>query len=103
MAQVWVLTSGRTGDDKQSLRLANALGLPFEEKRIRFNQHARSWRLVFGASVRSIDTPRSSPLEPPWPDVVISSGWRQVPVVRWIKQRSAGKTRLVQMNRPPGP
>lgn len=91
------------GDDKQSLRLANALGLPFEEKRIRFNQHARSWRLVFGASIRSVDASRSSPLEPPWPDVVISSGWRQVPVVRWIKQGSEGKTRLVQMNRPPGP
>ena len=30
-------------------------------------------------------------------------GPRQVPVVRWIKQQSGGRTRLVQMNRPPGP
>ncbi len=103
MARVWVLTSGRTGDDKQSLRLASALGAPYEEKRIHFNEHAQPWRVMFGPSVRSVDASRSSPLDAPWPDMVISSGWRQVPVVRWIKAQSGGRTRLVQMNRPPGP
>ena len=103
MARVWVLTSGRTGDDKQSLRLAAALGVPFEEKQIAFDQRAAAWRVMLGASLRSIDASRSSPLEAPWPDLVISTGWRQVPVVRWIKAQSSGRTRLVQLNRPPGP
>ncbi len=103
MARVWVLTSGKTGDDKQSLRLATALGIPFEEIKIVFNDRARAWRVMFGPSLTSVDPERSSELHAPWPDVIISSGWRQVPVVRWIKQQSGGKTRLVQMNRPPGP
>ena len=103
MARVWVLTSGRTGDDKQSLRLAAALGVPFEEKQIAFDPRAPAWRVMLGASLRSIDASRSSPLDAPWPDLVISTGWRQVPVVRWIKAQSCGRTRLVQLNRPPGP
>jgi mitochondrial fission protein ELM1 len=103
MARVWVLTSGKMGDDKQSLRLAAALGAPFEEKKIVFNDSARAWRVMLGPSLASIDETQSSPLESPWPDIVISSGWRQVPVVRWIKRQSGESTRLVQMNRPPGP
>ena len=103
MTRLWILTSGRTGDDKQALRLASALDLPFEEKKIVFTGAARSWRLMLGPSLASIDPARSSALEPPWPDLVLSTGWRQVPVVRWIKQQSGGRTRLVQMNRPPSP
>ena len=36
MTRVWVLPSGKPGDDKQSLRLAAALAIPFEEKKIVF-------------------------------------------------------------------
>ena len=103
MARIWVLTSGRTGDDKQSLRLATALGVPFEEKKIVFTERAATWRLMLGPSLDTIDPARSSPLEAPWPEMVISTGWRQVPVVRWVKSRAGARTRLVQMNRPPGP
>lgn len=103
MTRVWVLTSGRAGDDKQSLRVAAALGIPFEEKKIVFNDRARAWRLMLGPSLTSVDRSRSTPFGDAWPDLVISTGWRQVPVVRWIKQQSGGRTRLVQMNRPPGP
>lgn len=103
MTQVWVLTSGRTGDDKQSLRLATALGVPFSEKKIVFEDSARAWRIMLGPSLATVDATRSDVLEGPWPRVVISTGWRQVPVVRWIKQQARGRTRLVQMNRPPGP
>ncbi len=103
MARVWVLTSGRTGDDKQSLRLAEALGVPFEEKQIVFNARAATWRLMLGPSLASVDPGRSTPLVPPWPEMVISTGWRQVPVVRWVRAQAGGRVRLVQMNRPPGP
>ncbi len=103
MARIWVLTSGRTGDDKQSLRLGAALGLPFEEKKIVFNERARAWRLMLGPSLESVDRGRSSELAAPWPDLVISTGWRQVPVVRAVERTSGGRTKLVQLNRPPGP
>lgn len=102
-SRVWVLTSGRTGDDKQSLRLANALGVPFEEKKIVFGPNAATWRLMLGPSLATVERERSSALEPPWPEMVVSTGWRQVPVVRWIREQAGGRTKLVQMNRPPGP
>ena len=101
-SNVGVALASFGGDDKQSLRLAAALGSPFDEKQIVFNDRARTWRLMLGPSLSTVDDARSSALEAPWPDLVISSGWRQVPVVRWIKARSKGQARLVQMNRPPG-
>lgn len=103
MATIWVLTSGRTGDDKQSLRVAEALGLPFEEKKIVFSERAATWRLALGPGLDTIDSEASDPLEAPWPDLVLSTGWRQVPIVRWVHWKSGGRARLVQMNRPPGP
>ena len=45
---------------------------------------------------------RSKTLRPPWPDVVISTGWRTVPITRWIAEQSGGRTRTVQMGRKGG-
>ena len=42
---------------------------------------------------------RSSPLEPPWPELVIAAGRRTAPVALWIREQSAGRTRLVQLGR----
>jgi mitochondrial fission protein ELM1 len=42
----------------------------------------------------------SSPLQPPWPDLVISGGMRNEPVGRWIRKQSGGRTRLVHIGRP---
>ncbi len=39
-------------------------------------------------------------LGPPWPDLVIATGKRTAPVALWIKQQSAGHTKLVQLGRP---
>jgi len=36
--RVWVLLASRAGDNAQLLRLAEALGWPFEAKRIRYNR-----------------------------------------------------------------
>jgi mitochondrial fission protein ELM1 len=43
---------------------------------------------------------KSSPLEPPWPDLVISAGMRNEPVGRWIRNQAGGRTRLVHIGRP---
>jgi mitochondrial fission protein ELM1 len=40
-------------------------------------------------------------LQAPWPDVVLSIGWRSVPVARWIKDQSGA--RLVHLGRPRAP
>lgn len=100
---VWVLLGRKAGDNNQVLALAEALGWPYQEKRIQ----ARSWELLphllLGATLAGIDRRRSSPLAPPWPDLVISAGRRNEPVARWIRRRSGHRTRLVHIGRPWAP
>jgi len=53
-----------------------------------------------GSDLRGIYVSRSSPMRPPWPDLVISAGMRNEPVCRWIRAQSGGKTRIVHIGRP---
>lgn len=102
MPKVWVLTSNKPGDDNQSRLLAEALGFPFVAKRMVFGHAPRLPVLdnLLGPSLTALDRPRSDPLEPPWPDLVITAGRRQESVSRWIKRRSGGRTKIVHFNRP---
>lgn len=99
-AKLWVLLGRKAGDNAQVLALAEAVGLPFEEKHI----HARPWEIVphlaLGPTLAGIDTHASSPLVPPWPDLVISAGRRNEPVARWIRAQAGGTVRLVHVGRP---
>jgi mitochondrial fission protein ELM1 len=95
--RVWVLLGDRAGDNAQLLRLAEALGWPFEAKRIRYNQLNRCPNLLLGASTLTVDTRGSDPLAPPWPDLVIGASRRAAPLARWIKKQSGGRSRLVHL------
>lgn len=97
--RVWVLTDDRAGNTTQSLGLAEALGLPFEHKQLVPGPLSRLHNRLLGASIRGIDPRRSTPLQPPWPDLVIAAGRRTAPVALWIREQSAGRARLVQLGR----
>lgn len=98
--RVWVLLGKKAGDNNQVLALAEAVGWPVEEKHIR----AHGWELIphllLRVTLAGIDRRASSPLAPPWPDLVISAGRRNEPVARWIRRQSGGRTRLVHIGRP---
>lgn len=98
--KLWVLLGRKAGDNAQVLALAEALGWPCEPKHI----HARSWEilphLLLGPTLAGIDRKASSPLAPPWPDLVISAGRRNEPVARWIRQQADASLRLVHIGRP---
>src|SRR5262245_38399921 len=100
---VWVLLGRKTGDNEQCLAVAEALGVPFETKRLAFNALYRAWNLLLGRSRASLDRTASDRLEPPWPALVIAAGRRCVPVARWIQRKSGRRTRLVQIGRPRAP
>ena len=99
---VWVLTDDHPGNTTQSLGLAKALGWPYEVKELHF-----SWRIhlhdflfgCFGATRLGLKRTQSAVLTPPWPDLVITTGWRTAHIARWIKNQSHDHTRLVQMGR----
>jgi mitochondrial fission protein ELM1 len=100
LARVWCLLGRKAGDNTQVRALARGLGLYHEEKTIT----AHSWELLAhlgtGATLAGIDRRASSPLQPPWPDLVLSAGRRNEPVAQWIRRQSGGTTRLVHVGRP---
>ncbi len=100
--QVWVLEDDRPGNTTQSLGLAEALGWPFERKRLGLCARSFAHNRWLGASLAGIDPLRSSPLEPPWPDLVIAAGRRCAPVALWIRESSGGRTKLLQLGRKGG-
>jgi len=95
--QVWVLLGDGAGDNAQLLRLAEALGWPFETKSIRYNRLNPCPNLLLGASNLTVDSRRSDSLAPPWPDLVIAASRRAAPLARWIKKQSGGRSRLVHL------
>lgn len=98
--KVWALLGPHRGDNNQVLALAEALGLPFEEKPLRFNRLRSLQPALLGATFASL-TPRCRSLvEGPPPDLTISTGHRAVPVVRELKRRSGGKMRAVHLGYP---
>ena len=102
---VWVLTSNKPGHTTQSVGLAQALGWPYDEKALHFTRLATLHKRLFGAHGAThigLDQARSASLEPPWPDVVIATGWRPARIARWIRDHSHGHTRLVLLGRKAG-
>lgn len=97
---VWVLADDKLGHTTQSVGLAEAVGWPHVLKELHFKGFNRlvSNRLL-GATLVTLDQRRSAPLRPPWPDLVIATGRRTVPVARWIGVQNEGRTRLVQLGR----
>lgn len=100
---VWCLLGKKAGDNTQVRALAQELGFGSVEKFIT----ARPWELLShlgpGVTLAGIDRSRSSALEVPWPDIVISAGRRNEPVARWIHRQSTGSARLVHIGRPWAP
>lgn len=101
--QVWLLLGHKIGDNNQVLALAEALGWPFVSKRLYYRSTELWTNRLLGPNCLGIIGHRSSPLEPPWPDLVISAGRRNEPIARWIQQQAMQQqhpVRLVHLGRP---
>jgi uncharacterized protein len=97
--RVWVLECHRAGDRAQELGLAHALGWPFELKRIVHTWYEFVPNMLIEGTMLGVDRAKSSPLEPPWPDLVISAGRMNENVAKWIRRQSGGRTRIVLVGR----
>lgn len=99
-APVWVLLGGRTGDNNQLLRLAEALGLPFRAIELRYNALHLIPPHILGATLTSLSAESRRDIRPPWPRLVLGIGHRSVPVALAIRKLSGGTTRLVRLGNP---
>jgi mitochondrial fission protein ELM1 len=98
--RVWALLGPHRGDNNQVLALAEALGLPFEEKWLRYNQLRRLQPAILGATLKSVASEARTQLEGEPPALTLSTGHRSVPVVRALRERSGGKMRAVHLGYP---
>ena len=98
--RIWALLSDHAGDNAQALALAEAIGLPFETKTLRYTWLKRLPRNNARVSLLSIDRASREQLAPPWPQLIIMVGPRSQPVGRYVKRLSGGRTKLVLIGRP---
>ena len=100
---IWVLADENSGNVSQCLGVAEALGLPYEVKRIVYNKWARLPNIVLGSSILHITRESAETISSPWPNLVIASGRRTVAVARYIKKRSQASVFLAQLMWPGRP
>lgn len=101
-APIWILLGARHGDNQQLVAIADALRLPYRAIGLRFNALARLAPPLLLAHSRA-SWRADAELAPPWPKMVLAAGRKSVPAALWIRRRSAGRTRLVHVNRPWAP
>lgn len=102
---IWVLLGERTGDNNQALALAEELELPFKTVTLSYARIAgydlgRIRPEHLGASLFSLERGAKAQIKPPWPDLAIGVGRRSVPVARYIREMSRGRTKLVRIGNP---
>lgn len=103
MPVIWLIDAYRAGEQSQVRALVDALDWPCETKHLTYRKHVVLPHVLGLASLRGITTESAAMLEPPWPDLIISSGVRNEPICRWIRAHSGGRTRYVHVGRPWGP
>ena len=96
----WVLTTGEAGMRSQALGLAEAVGLPIEEKRIA-PKRAWSW-LPAGFLPMPLTAlhPEGARLAPPWPRLVVGCGRRSIGAVLAVKRAARGASFAAYVQNP---
>lgn len=98
--RTWVMMGHKAGDNSQILALAEALGWPFEIKRLVYRPTELLTNLLAPLTLWGIVRGKSSPLAAPWPDLIITAGRRNEPPCRWIQAHADRRVRLVHAGRP---
>lgn len=97
---MWLVVGDKIGDNEQVEIIAEALGWPVERRQLRFKAQYVLGKPSFSASLYHVDRARSDPLEPPWPDLVLTIGRRPLMAASWIREQAQGRPRIVVVGRP---
>lgn len=98
--RIWLVLGDKLGDNAQVQIIADALGLPYEVRRVLPKPEYVLGKPPFEASLYHLDLERSDRLEPPWPDLVLTVGRRASMAAMWIRQQSGGRAKVVLLGRP---
>ncbi len=103
MTKIWALTDDRMGNVNQVLGVAEALKVPFAIKKVTYDKWVKLPNLFRGASLRGIEKACLKDIDiapDKLPDLVIGAGRRIYPVMRYLKKKSGGRTKIVQLMNP---
>ncbi|MBN8530767.1 MAG: mitochondrial fission ELM1 family protein [Alphaproteobacteria bacterium] len=103
MPLVWLLCDDRPGNVNQCIGIGDALGYGYERKNLVYTTFKYLPNFLLGDFAAIRDHKASSPLDPPWPDIVIAAGRRTGSVAHWIKKQNHGNTFIVQCMHPGWP
>jgi hypothetical protein len=90
----------RAGDNSQVVGLGEALGWPTVQKHFVHTRYEKLVNLPFCGHLLGVARGRSSELEAPWPDLVISAGRKNEPIARYIRAKADKPVRLIHAGRP---
>jgi mitochondrial fission protein ELM1 len=100
IASCWLVTDGRIGIENEALGLAEALGVPYELKRV---APRPPWRWLpprFVPCPLASLGPAAAAFRPPWPDLLIACGRQSVAIAAEIKRRAGAATFAVFLQNP---
>jgi uncharacterized protein len=98
--RVWLLIGDKPGDNAQARVLTGSLGWPYEERQVFPKPEWVLGKPRFEPGIGHLDLARSAPLEPPWPDLIVTVGRRPSMAALWVQDRSGGRSRIVLIGRP---
>jgi mitochondrial fission protein ELM1 len=97
--RTWLVIGDKLGDNAQVRIIADSLGMPYATRRLLPKDAYRLGKPRFRVSLEHLDLERSDPLQPPWPDLVITTGRRHSMAALWIKAQHPA-TKIVLLGRP---
>ncbi len=98
--RTWVVLGDKQGDNAQVEAIVAALPWSCESRHIQVLDEFVFGKPKVGPTLYHIDRERSDPLEPPWPDLILTSGRRPANVAMWIREQSGGHTKIVFVGKP---
>lgn len=104
--RIWRVLGEKRGDNGQvemiSEALSDARGWPSTLRHLEMQPQWVLGKPRVAASLSHLDMARSDALEPPWPDLILTSGRRPANAALWIKHQSGGRSRIVLVGKPSG-
>ena len=98
--RIWVVLGDKQGDNAQVESIVQALPWDCERRHIQVLDEFVFGKPRVGPTLYHIDRQRTDPLEPPWPDLILTSGRRPANVAMWIREQSGGQTKIVFIGKP---
>lgn len=99
--KVWILADGRIGNLNQAIALAEEIGINYELKTIKYNFLGKLPNFLLALTTLYIKNQSLKSLETNiYPNLIISSGRRTAALASYLRNKSACKTKIIQIMNP---